>query len=201
MKAVEASGQFKVALSGGSLPKTLLSLLDDPEVDFTKWRVYFVDERFVPLNHDDSNFKGSQQLLAKVPSEYVFPINPELSLEECAADYEQIVGKVKLDLVLLGMGEDGHTASLFPGHPLLDEKDRMIASITDSPKNPPRRITFTFPMIESAANICFVAGGAGKQGVLAAIFGEKQLVLPAGRVLKMRPDTIFLVDKNAAAKL
>ena len=99
------------------------------------------------------------------------------------------------------MGEDGHTASLFPNHPLLQEERRLIAPISDSPKPPSNRVTFTFPLIVSAREIAFVAGGAGKIDAMEWIFKQKRQDIPAAIVLQKRPDTVFFTDKKAAAKL
>lgn len=151
-QAIAERGQFVVALSGGSLPSNLISLVQDASVEFDKWHVFFVDERYVALNHSDSNFLACSAALARVPANQVHPIDPSLPLDDCAAAYEKQF-KSKLDLVLLGMGEDGHTASLFPGHALLREESRLIAPITDSPKPPPSRVTMTFPMIASARQV------------------------------------------------
>lgn len=203
-QSIEERGQFLLAISGGSLPKNLLPLLSDDSVEWDKWKIFFVDERYVPLDHPDSNYFGAKPFLAKVSHHNVFPIDPSLSLEECAQRYQQILQEetnFDLDLVLLGMGEDGHTASLFPGHELLQEKVRFIAPIEDSPKPPPRRITMTFPLINRARHIAFVAGGAGKQDPLFWIFSEKRPGIPSGIVLDSRPDSIFFVDKSATAKL
>jgi 6-phosphogluconolactonase len=222
-EAISERGKFVVALSGGSLPSNLLPLLQDVSVDFSKWHVFFVDERFVPLDSTDSNFRACASLLAKVPPSQVYAINPALSLDECAVDYEKVllachffleisffyisfwnckkVSSFKLDLVLLGMGEDGHTASLFPNHALLAEKSKLVVPISDSPKPPPSRVTMTFPLICSAKQIAFVAGGAGKQDAMKWIFAEKRNDIPARIVIETRPDTIFFTDQKAVAKL
>jgi 6-phosphogluconolactonase len=89
-KAIAERGQFVVALSGGSLPNMLLSLLQDGTVHFSKWQVLFVDERFVPLDHADSNFLACSPLLARVPRQQIYAIDPTLSLERCAAEYEEV---------------------------------------------------------------------------------------------------------------
>jgi 6-phosphogluconolactonase len=200
-EAIEARGTFVVALSGGSLPNNLLPLLEDESVDFRRWEVVFVDERHVPLTHADSNFLASRALLVKVPAERVQAIRPELGLKECAAEYEARLRDKRLDLVLLGMGEDGHTASLFPGHALLQEAKLLVAPIADSPKPPPARVTMTLPLITSAAHIAFVAGGAAKQDAVAWIFKEHRKDVPSAMVLERRKDTVFFTDAKAIAKI
>ena len=99
------------------------------------------------------------------------------------------------------MGEDGHTASLFPGHALLNETKALIAPISDSPKPPPQRVTFTFPLLQAAKHLAFAATGAGKQDPMRWIFTETRKGTPAGMVPEKRPDTVFFVDKAATAKL
>lgn len=107
------------------------------------------------------------------------------------------------DLILLGIGPDGHTASLFPGHELLTEEDRWVAYLDDSPKPPPRRITLTYPVINHASKVAFVATGEGKQDVLATIMDEPAgLSLPASRVRPTQNGQLYwFVDDAASAKV
>ncbi|KAK0748654.1 hypothetical protein B0T21DRAFT_357008 [Apiosordaria backusii] len=184
---------FKVAVSGGSLPKTLAQALLAPstgpadQVKWDKWEIFFADERAVPLDHPDSNyFLLKQELLDKIsgPQPTVHPIDVEYlnDTQELADQYEQVLVKsfasrdsVKLpifDLLLLGCGPDGHTCSLFPGHELLRETSAWVAPIEDSPKPPPRRVTLTLPVVTHAVRIAFVATGAGKREVMKQIFEE-----------------------------
>jgi 6-phosphogluconolactonase len=156
---------FKVAVSGGSLPKTLAQALLAPSsgpedvINFAKWEIFFADERAVALDHPDSNYGLlKSELLDKIPTDQQPTVRPiDVSYlddtQELADQYEKaLVGSfasrdsVRLpifDLILLGCGPDGHTCSLFPGHPLLDEKSVTVAKILDSPKPPPRRVTLT----------------------------------------------------------
>lgn len=125
-------------------------------------------------------------------------------LEKVAKDYEATIrkdfnmptGVPSFDLLLLGVGPDGHTASLFPGHGLLDVTDRLIASISDSPKPPPQRITMTFPLINNARFSIFAVPGKGKADIIKKIFGEQE-DLPAGRV-KAREKVYWLLDQDSA---
>lgn len=188
---------FKVAVSGGSLPKTLAQALlaqpSSPEdtVNFSKWEIFFADERAVPLDHEDSNYALlKKELLDKIPPEAgkptVHPIDVTYldNIQELADQYEQTLVKsfasrdsVKLpifDLLLLGCGPDGHTCSLFPGHPLLRETDAWVAPIEDSPKPPPRRITLTLPVVTHGAKVAFVATGASKKDILRKIFEDDE---------------------------
>jgi len=104
------------------------------------------------------------------------------------------------DLILLGVGPDGHTASLFPGHELLSEEDRWVAYIEDSPKPPPRRITFTYPVINHAARVAFVASGAGKASTLQTVLDNPEVGLPASRVRPVSPGQVYwFVDEAAVS--
>lgn len=130
--------------------------------------------------------------------------------EELADDYEsQLVATFAqrdaarypvFDLILLGMGPDGHTCSLFPGHSLLSEEDRWVAFIEDSPKPPAKRITFTYPVINHAYRVAFVAAGAGKQDVLATVLDEPEKGLPASRVRPAHPGQLYWFADDAATQ-
>jgi 6-phosphogluconolactonase len=186
-------GSFKVAVSGGSLPKTLAkALLEKPTsaddtIKFEKWEIFFADERAVPLDHEDSNYGLLKaELLDKIPEGMgkptVHPIDVAHlnDVQELADQYEQLLVRsfasrdsVKLpifDLLLLGCGPDGHTCSLFPGHPLLRETDAWVAPIEDSPKPPPKRITLSLPVVTHGVKIAFVATGGGKKEIMKQIF-------------------------------
>ena len=186
-------GVFKVAVSGGSLPKTLAQALlasssgPDDVVDFSKWEVFFADERAVPLDHEDSNYALLKaELLDKIPADLgqpkVHPIDVAHlnDTQELADQYEQTLvtsfasrDSVRLpifDLLLLGCGPDGHTCSLFPGHELLRETSAWVAPIEDSPKPPPKRVTLTLPVVTHAVKVAFVATGGGKKDIMKEIF-------------------------------
>ncbi|PHH79737.1 hypothetical protein CDD82_2194 [Ophiocordyceps australis] len=186
-------GSFKIALSGGSLPKVLAQALlsaassSDDAVEWSKWEIFFADERAVPLDDADSNYAlvKSELLDHLAPGQKpaaVHTIDPEAlsNTQELADRYEQTLvssfasrDSVRLpifDLVLLGCGPDGHTCSLFPGHALLRETNAWVAAIDDSPKPPPRRITLTLPVVTHAVRVAFVATGAGKKDVTKEIF-------------------------------
>ena len=202
---VDHHGNFRIAVSGGSLPKTLAKALltqgsTGAAVDFSKWEIFFADERAVPLDHEDSNYKLlKDELLDKIPASAgkpaVHTIDQSLlnDVQEMADTYEKsLVGvfaakdSVKLpifDLLLLGCGPDGHTCSLFPGHELLHETTGWVLAIEDSPKPPPARITLSLPVVHAANKIAFIATGEGKQGILQKIFDtEEGEQLPCGLV-------------------
>ncbi|XP_068634904.1 probable 6-phosphogluconolactonase 4, chloroplastic [Aristolochia californica] len=222
-KFTRERGAFTVVLSGGSLIESLRKLVESPyleSIEWSKWHVFWVDERVVPKDHEDSNYKLAYDgFLSKVPilPGHVYAINDALSAEGAADDYEtclkQLVktsvidssatGWPKFDLMLLGMGPDGHVASLFPGHPLIHEKERWVTFIKDSPKPPPERITFTFPVINASANIALVITGEGKAAPVSKALGSDQtsISLPIQMVSTEDGETTWFTDKAAASKL
>lgn len=222
-KCAKERGSFTVVLSGGYLIDSIRKLTEPPYVDsveWSKWHVFWVDERVVPKNHVDSNYKlAFDGFLSKVPipAGQVYAINDALSAEGAAEDYQTVLkhlvdtgvlakssvnGFPKFDLMLLGMGPDGHVASLFPGHPLLEENVKWVTHIMDSPKPPPQRITFTFPVINSSAYIAMVVCGPGEVDAVYKALGktENPELLPVQRVTPEEELRWFL-DKVAASKL
>ncbi|CRK87566.1 CLUMA_CG001363, isoform A [Clunio marinus] len=190
-EAIKKRGRFFIGFSGGSLGKYLCKCLPKIKTDWSKWIVFFCDERYVAENDSDSTFGFyKQNLLPKVPltEQQFVTINVKDPIEKVAADYEKRIreefkmpdGVPSFDLLLLGIGPDGHTASLFPDHELLTVTDRLIAYINDSPKPPPQRITMTYTLINNARNSIFAVPGNGKAAIIKSIFGDK-VDLPAGR--------------------
>ncbi|ESK98413.1 6-phosphogluconolactonase [Moniliophthora roreri MCA 2997] len=215
--AIDKKGRFTVAISGGSLPKMLRGLIGNPSTKWDHWQVFYADERVVPLDHPDSNHKlCTDELFSKVPipQSNIHHIDVSLldDLEELSDAYEKELIKEfaqkdaarfpVFDLILLGMGPDGHTCSLFPGHELLAEEDRWVAYLEDSPKPPPKRITLTFPVVNHAARVIFVATGEGKADILNQVLDNPETGLPASRVKPAYPGHVFwFVDAPAASKL
>jgi len=233
-EALDKKGRFTIALSGGSLPKTLSGLINHQGVKWDKWsvlstlaaacsaylvsrHVFYVDERVVPLDDSDSNHKSCDDVLfskVPIPHDQIRTINPEFldDLDELSDDYEkQLIREFAqkdsarfpvFDLILLGIGPDGHTGSLFPNHELLQEADRWVAWIEDSPKPPLKRITLTYPVINHAARVAFVATGEGKQDILQVALDQPELGLPASRVKPLYPGQLYwFVDEAAALKV
>ena len=203
--AFDRHNTFKVAVSGGSLPKILAKALiahdnDRSTVDFPRWEIFFADERAVPLDHEDSNYRLlKDELLDKIPSDlgkptvHLIDVQYLDDVQELADQYQDTLMKsfaakdsVKIpifDLLLLGCGPDGHTCSLFPNHELLRESDAWVAPIEDSPKPPAKRITLTLPVVTHGIKIAFVATGDGKKGILKEILDtEEGRSLPCGLV-------------------
>ncbi|GJS93363.1 probable 6-phosphogluconolactonase 1 [Tanacetum coccineum] len=223
--SIKERGVFCVALSGGSVIRLMRKLCEVPynkTVDWSKWYIFWVDERVVAKNHVDSNYKlAKEHLLSKLPivPSHVHSINDSLTAEEAANDYEFVIRQLvktrvvnvseisdcpKFDLILLGLGPDGHVASLFPNHPILEEKNEWVTYITNSPKPPPERITFTLPVINSAANVLVVAtGGGNAEAAHMAIddVGPEFPVLPARMVQPGAGKLVWFLDVEAASKV
>ncbi|KAK3088319.1 hypothetical protein FSP39_017427 [Pinctada imbricata] len=212
-KAIESDGFFAVGFSGGSLVKFLCAGLPTRKTDWAKWRIFFCDERHVSYDDPECTYaqyrKGLEGKVTLTEDSNIFPINPNVSVEKAAEEYVQKVRKVfpgndlpSFHLLLLGMGPDGHTCSLFPGHQLLKETERMYAAISDSPKPPPCRITMTYPVINNCKCAIFASCGAGKADILQRVLeGNEADPLPAASVRPTKGDVMWLLDKAAAAKL
>lgn len=194
--ATAQHGRFTVAISGGSLLKLISPILETPyreQVAWDKWHVFWADERCVLLTDPDSNFRlATETLLSHVdiPPTQIYPLDDLLDAGAAAIDYErklqQVFGETlpAFDLILLGMGPDGHTASLFPNHELLNEREKWVAPIFNSPKPPPERITLTLPVINNARCVAFIAAGASKAQALSRLrdLDRPSYELPASMV-------------------
>lgn len=215
--AVDNHGYFAVALSGGSTPRALFELLAVPQnaqhIGWSKVHVFWGDERTVPPDHPDSNYHMAKEALldhVALPASNVHRMPGEVEPAQAAAEYEQILrsffatraGKVRFDLILLGMGDDGHTASLFPHTAALDETERLVAA-NYAPKLDTWRITLTAPAINSAAHIAFLVSGAGKADMLRRVLqGPRQPhELPSQMIQPVDGELVWLLDKAAAAQL
>jgi 6-phosphogluconolactonase len=210
----EGAVPFRVALSGGSTPRRLYELLAAPpfrdQVPWPHTHLFWGDERCVPPDHPDSNYRMARESLlerAPIPARNVHRIRGELAPQEAAAAYEatlrtELGAGGRLDLVLLGMGEDGHTASLFPGSPALHEQTRWVMA-QEVEKLGAWRITLTPPIINAAANVLFVVAGGGKAGRLrqALVRPGQEELLPAQMVRPAEGRLLWLVDRAAAGLL
>jgi 6-phosphogluconolactonase len=212
--ALAAKGPFRVSLSGGSTPKALYGLLasDDFRGRFPWQHVfwYWGDERFVPHDHPDSNYRMIREaMLAKapVPPEHIHPVPADGTPGDAARRYERALqeaygarvldpARPLFDVTLLGLGPDGHTASLLPGEPVLEERERWVAVVAHG--RPEVRITMTYPVIESSRRVAFLVAGPDKAPVLRTIrAGESQL--PAARVRPLG-ELFWFVDRAAAGQ-
>lgn len=216
--AVVARGRASLVLAGGSTPMSLYQLLaaraDDPTVPWSAVDWFWGDERTVPPEHPESNFGAAWSVwLSKLPiaPERLHRIEGELPAEEAAARYEREIRRAlslgpaelpRFDLVLLGLGTDGHTASLFPGSPALSERQRLVAAPWVA-KLGSHRLTLTYPALNSARAVHFLVAGAEKAEVLAQVMrGPFQPdLLPAQGVRPERGELHWWLDEEAAGTL
>lgn len=163
--AIAKRGQFKLVLAGGTTPEKVYRLLAQSNADWSNWHVYYGDERCLPKDHIDRNsVMATQAFLDKVsiPGSQIFTIAAELGAEQAAIQYQQTVkDALPFDLVLLGMGEDGHTASLFPGHQ--HETEELAHAVYNSPKPPPERVSISANALGTAHQVIFLITGSNKQ--------------------------------------
>ena len=218
--AVSASGRFTLVLSGGSTPKALYSLLASDaalraEMPWARTYFFFGDERCVAADHADSNFRMASEAMfreAAVKPDHIFRIHgEERDPEKAAADYERAMRDFfgaerpqlpRFDLVLLGMGPDGHTASLFPGTRALEEHTQIVVANWIG-KLYVNRITMTVPLLNNAVSVLFLAHGQDKAPALKAVLeGPYEPVqLPSQFILPHNGKLTWLVDESAAAML
>jgi 6-phosphogluconolactonase len=203
-----------VSLSGGSTPKALFGLLASDEfrhrVPWSEVAWYWGDERFVPHDHPDSNYRMTREAMldhAPVPPQNVHPIPTDGPPEDAARRYEATLqtaygatvldsARPLFDVTLLGLGPDGHTASLLPGEPVLEERARWVAAVSHG--RPEVRITLTYPAIDSSRHVAFLVTGHEKAAIFRAIrSGDRRA--PAARV---RPcgEIVWFVDRAAAGE-
>jgi len=222
-ECVAKKGSFSLALSGGSTPKTAYALMaSEPLVSQMPWKqtqLYFGDERHVRPDHPDSNYRMAHESMLKtapLPAENVFPIaTDDADVVDAAKRFEKLLHgnfpNVKpgefpsIDLMLLGIGPDGHTASLFPGTPAPKEMSNWVTwcdpnSANPAIKPPVKRVTMTTPVIWSAANVFVLATGAEKKPMLAKIFSESEPAdAPVSRLLrKCKGQVTFFLDQAAS---
>ena len=187
-------GSRTLVLAGGTTPKRCYELLAGAGVRWGRVTVLFGDERCVPPDDPDSNYRMAREaLLDRVAPATVHRIAGELGPDEAAAAYDGIVGALApLDVVLLGAGEDGHTASLFPGHPEV-QASGFAVGVRNAPKPPPDRVSLTLPALQGARRVIVLATGAGKADAVArARRGE----VPSGMIA----GALWLLDRAAAGQ-
>jgi 6-phosphogluconolactonase len=207
------SGRFAVALSGGSTPKHLYSLLASPgyreRIRWNNLHLFWGDERCVPPDHPESNFRMAQEALLskiKIPPENIHRMRGEQEPQAAAAEYEKELQKFfgsnsgalpRFDLILLGIGEDGHTASLFPDSDALNESKHLVVAPFIAKLNS-YRLTLTLPVLNNAANVWFLVTGASKaDAVKQALSASSDL--PAARVQPVNGRLIWFIAQDAAA--
>ena len=211
-RAMARQGRFAICLSGGSTPQALYEkLAADPYRDRLPWdRLYwfFGDERFVPHDSADSNYRMAREALldrAPIPPANIMPIAGTGSPEQAASDYQALLSayygsqaldmtRPLFDVTFMGLGEDGHTASLFPGNPALEETHKWVAAVTD-PSVKQNRITLTYPALACSDTMAFLVAGEGKRAVLKRVLSGDRSA-PAARATAIG-ELIWFVD-NAA---
>jgi 6-phosphogluconolactonase len=188
----------------GSIARAFFPVLAKTVIDWATVDVFWSDERAVGFDHEDSNYRVANELLLshvvharahRMPSD-----DPDL--DAAARSYERelvrVLGKPpRFDVVLLGVGPDGHVCSLFPGHPALEEASRLVVAVTDSPKPPPRRLTVTLPAL-AGAEIFIAAFGAEKRAAIREALNTPASPLPVARAARSGAPTIFLLDAHSS---
>jgi len=218
LAAIQDRGRFSVTLSGGNTPKPLYEILASPDADLLDWDMvhfFWGDERCVPPNHPDSNFNQANQVLLRprsIKDENIHRIKAELQPKEAARKYQEEIlsyfhGKIpRFDLILLGMGSDGHTASLFPGSELVIgdhiNKDCLVAS-NWVPKLDTWRITFTHHLINIAHNVLFLISGEDKAETLRSVLEgpSDHKLYPSQLIDPNEGDLTWHIDHEASTKL
>ena len=208
-------GRFTIALSGGSTPRGLYQLLASPaysgRMDWGRWHIFWSDERCFPPDHPDSNYRMAKEALldyVSVPASHIHRMPGEKHPQSAAEEYESLVREMfqssvpSFDLVLLGIGEDGHTASLFPGTAALTTRDRLVVD-NWVPMLHAHRITFTLPLINAARVVTFLDTSKSKAEVLQRVLepAEGDSLLPAAMVQPAAGAVHWFLTNNAAGKL
>jgi 6-phosphogluconolactonase len=216
--AVTQRGRFTIAMAGGSTPKSLYQLLASYEYrDALPWAqtiAFWGDERYVPQDHEDSNYRMTREALldhVPIPESNVYPVPTHLEPPDAASTYEAQIREVfgtlapevpVFDVILLGIGADGHTASLFPHTEALDVDHHLVVE-NWVPQQNAMRITFTIPVLHEARHVVLMAAGVEKAEAIArAVEGEQNLAETPSQCLRdARGNTIFLIDHSAATHL
>ena len=212
--AIKQRGLFTVALSGGSTPVTLYKELSGTDLKWDNTHIFIVDERFVPFDHRDSNYRMIHETLLSninIPEQNIHPVpTGKGSADESARSYERDLqsffnvsfgGIPEFDLVVLGLGEDGHTASLFPGSTTLADNDHLVLSAASPDRSGHERITMTFPLINNSRNILFLVTGSNKAEVVKDVLENIDCTLPSANVKPIKGMLYFLLDSKAASLL
>ena len=215
LESVRARGRAMIALAGGSTPKKIYALVGSgalrSKVSWENVQLFWGDERCVVSNDPESNFRMVNDSLLKnvsIPPQNVHRIKTEMNLVDAAREYEMEIrksfhtpaGLPRFDLVLLGLGEDGHVASLFPGTTALDETGKLVTEVYVGRLNA-FRVTLTLPVINNAHHVVFLVSGKGKSAVFSNIARRTDLGYPAQRVLPVAGELQWLVDADAASAL
>jgi 6-phosphogluconolactonase len=217
--AIDKRGKAQIVLTGGGTGVGMLKRVGErgDKIDWSKVHLYWGDDRFVPEDDDERNYKQAREALLDhidIPVDNVHPMSASGGefgddLDAAARDYEQVLAAnaddgqaaPDFDVHLLGMGGEGHINSLFPETPAVRETSRLVLGVQDSPKPPPQRITLTLPAVQRSREVWLVVSGEGKaDAVAAAVGGAKPVDVPAAGAVG-RDATVWLLDEAAASKL
>lgn len=209
LAAIQAAGTTpSVVLTGGTIAMAIYAALEAGTADWKHVDFYWGDERFVPAGHADRNDQQARDSFLTrlgVPADHIHALPPHdcaYSAAEAADAYAGEIPEAPFDLVLLGVGPDGHVASLFPGFAQLQETERKVVEVFDSPKPPPVRLTMTFPALNHADSVWFLVAGEGKAEAVARALGlGSQVVDTPAAGVHGHTETLWLLDEAAAAQL
>ena len=198
--AIQQNGIFKIVLAGGTTPENVYRLLAKEPCDWQYWHFYLGDERCLPEDHAERNSQMAQQTLLneiEVSKDNIHFIPAENGAEKASVDYASVIEKVlPFDMVLLGMGEDGHTASLFPGHQ--HSTNALVHPVYNAPKPPPERVSLSQKALSQNHHLIIMVTGASKQGsVKKWRMGDKLPVSSIGSLGEQLGKVIILLDKQA----
>jgi 6-phosphogluconolactonase len=206
-KALATRSVASLAVSGGSTPKLLFQNLAKRNLEWARIHIFWADERMVEPDHDDSNYRLTREHLLEavnMPEENVHRVRGELSIEEAAQHYDRDLhsffrgGAPIFDAIQLGMGPDGHTASLFPGHSLIEDRVNLVGAERESPKPPPERITLLPAVLASCRNLMFLVTGGDKAEKIQQALEDPQSPLPAAVVARLCESSHWFLDLPAA---
>jgi len=213
---VVKNGRFVVAISGGSTPRAIHRLfVEEPycsEIPWGKTHIFWVDDRCVPENNTASNYGGAKKDFldrVPIPTEQIHHMPGESPPEDGALRYQEELTNFfqpkddefpVLDLIFLGVGEDGHTASLFPGHRALKENERLVVAVKGGDPNV-SRLTMTYPVLNRGKLIVFTVSGKKKTSILKAVLEEGQAQFPAQKIQPLNGTLVWLLDQEAASLL
>jgi len=210
-----AHGEYlTIALSGGSTPKRIFNYIsshDNGKTDWKKLKFFWVDERCVPPDDDESNFKMTRLSLLEniaIPDENIYRIYGEADPEKEAVRYSSMIAEnvpfennlPRFDIILLGVGEDGHTASIFPGNTAMFQSAK-ICEVATHPQSGQQRITLTGQVINNAGQVIFMVTGPDKAGIVAKILKDENTDLPATLVKPTHGQLTWLIDSDAAKQI
>ena len=214
-QSLKEQNRCTFVLAGGSTPKSLYETFASEKykeaIEWNKVHLFWGDERCVPPDHHDSNYRMTKEALIdhiNIPQENVHRIPAENEPDDAARDYEKTIKKFfgntsqlpVFDIILLGIGEDGHTASLFPGTQALEEKKRCVTGVY-VPELDTYRITFTFPVINNGKNVIFLVSGSSKSTIMKKIYERTDTTFPSARVSPANGSLVYLLDKAAGANV